>query len=139
MNILYETKARMSGGDGDVICIGDADLKLTITPPRALGGSGDGVNPEQLLASGYASCFMRALRTVAKRRKIMLPGNSSVAATVGIGLRDDNLGFGLRVALAVDLPGLEEDLADALVTEADDVCPLSHLARQHHPVHLSRA
>ena len=36
------------------------------TPPPALGGSGgEGTNPEQLFAAGYAACFLSAIRAAA--------------------------------------------------------------------------
>ncbi|GAA0733552.1 Ohr family peroxiredoxin [Sphingomonas sp. ABOLD] len=136
MDMLYQTSARAAGGEEGVLTIADAGLTLRISAPPALGGSGEGINPEQLLASGYATCFLRALRTVARRRKVALPVDSSVEAVLGIGLRQDAIGFDLSVALSVTLPGLPEQLAGSLIEEAGDICPLSSLARHGHRVQL---
>lgn len=139
MNMLYQTSARATGGEEGALTIADAGLALRISAPPALGGSGEGVNPEQLLASGYATCFLRALRTVARRRKVALPEDSSVEAVIGIGLRQEAVGFDLSVALSVTLPGLPEQLAGSLIEEAESICPLAHRAHQLHSVQLSVA
>jgi Ohr subfamily peroxiredoxin len=139
MDTLYQTSACAAGGEEGVLIIADAGLTLRIGAPPALGGSGEGINPEQLLASGYATCFLRALRTVARRRRFALPDDSSVEAAIGIGLRHDAIGFDLSVALSVTLPGMPEQLVGSLIEEADDICPLSYLARHGHAVQLSIA
>ncbi len=38
----------------------DCGLELRLAMPRSLGGKGDGQNPEQLFAMGYAGAYMRA-------------------------------------------------------------------------------
>ncbi|WP_235783439.1 OsmC family protein [Amycolatopsis orientalis] len=38
--------------------------------PKAFGGSGDGTNPGQLFAAGWASCFVGAVRRVAGVKKV---------------------------------------------------------------------
>ncbi len=43
-----------------------ADLDFTMTAPKEMGGSGEGANPEQLFAAGYAACYHSALKAVAK-------------------------------------------------------------------------
>ena len=35
--------------------------------PKEMGGSGNGTNPEQLFAAGYAACFHSALQLVARQ------------------------------------------------------------------------
>lgn len=140
MNILYQTHATVTGGRTGSASIGDSDQRFLLSTPRELGGAGgDGVNPEQLFATGYAACFLSALRFIAGRRKLSLSEDSTVTATVGIGARDDGAGFGLDVALAVSLPDLERALAQQLVDEAHSVCPYSHLAREGLAVRLSLA
>jgi osmotically inducible protein OsmC len=51
-----------------------------------------------------------------------------VDATVGIGPRSEG-GFGLTVALAVSLPGLAKEDAEALVAKTHQVCPYSNATR----------
>jgi organic hydroperoxide reductase OsmC/OhrA len=46
----------------------DGKLDLELSMPEAIGGpGGDGTNPEQLFAAGYAACFANAMRSVARR------------------------------------------------------------------------
>jgi hypothetical protein len=46
--------ARGKGRNGEVESHDDASLKLRLAMPKSLGGKGDGQNPEQLFAMGYA-------------------------------------------------------------------------------------
>jgi osmotically inducible protein OsmC len=39
----------------------DGRVDLDLAVPREMGGSGDGANPEQLFAAGYAACSHSAL------------------------------------------------------------------------------
>ncbi len=140
MKILYQTQATATGGRTGNVTRSDSPLALALATPRELGGpGGEGVNPEQLFASGYAACFLSALHYVAGRQKIKLTEDSTVSATVGIGPRDDGAGFGLDVALTVSLPGLERRLSSQLVQEAHASCPYSHLAREGLDVRLTIA
>ena len=87
MKILYETHATASGNGRDgTASIEDGALTLSLSTPKALGGAGgEGTNPEQLFASGYAACFLSALKFIAGRQKQRLPDDASVTVTVGIG------------------------------------------------------
>ena len=69
---------------------------------------------------------------------ILLGGLTFVTATVGIGPRSDK-GFGLDVALEISLPGVDKGAAEALVAEADTICPYSHATRGNIDVRLSVA
>lgn len=50
---------------------------------KELGGTGDGTNPEQLFAAGYAACFATSMQLVAQKKKIDVSG-MSVTAEVGL-------------------------------------------------------
>lgn len=140
MNILYQTSASATGGRTGTASVDDGSLTLALVTPKELGGpGGDGANPEQLFACGYAACFLSALRFIAGRRKVSLPEDSKVTAQIGIGARADGAGFSLDVALSVNLPGLELHVAEDLMQEAHSVCPYSHLAREGLDVRLSLA
>jgi osmotically inducible protein OsmC len=92
-----------------------------------MGGSGNGANPEELFAAGYAACFHSALQGVARRAKAEL-GDSSVGTKVGIGPNDDG-GYQLEVTLEVVIPDLPHDQAQELVERAHQVCPYSTATR----------
>lgn len=137
--ILYSTRATATGGRDGTARTDDGTFDVALATPKELGGNGQGNNPEQLFAAGYAACFLSALKFVGAQGKgARLPADASVAATVGIGPREDK-GFGLVVTLEVSLPGLDTAEADALVAEADTVCPYSHAVRGNIPVRLTIA
>lgn len=135
---LYSTKATATGGrDGKVIAA-NGDLELALAMPKELGGNGQGHNPEQLFAAGYASCFSSALGLVASKTEGVgkLPEGTQVAATVGIGKTEVG-GFGLTVALEVKAPGLPTEVVEKLTHAAHQVCPYSNAVRGNVDVTLS--
>ena len=105
----------------------DGQIDLDLAVPKEMGGAGGATNPEQLFAAGYAACFHSALKAVAGQQKVKL-ADSSVSAEVGIGPNDAG-GFGLQVALHVELTGLDQSAADDLVAAAHQVCPYSNATR----------
>jgi osmotically inducible protein OsmC len=137
MKILYTAEAAATGGRTGTATTSDGRLALTLDTVRELGGAGgEGTNPEQLFAAGYAACFLGALKHVASQKKIEISDEATVSASVGIGPRDDGQGFELDVALSVALPGIERVVAEDLIAQADIVCPYSHLARNGTAVRL---
>lgn len=137
VNVLYKTAARATGGrDGHAATL-DGSLDVKLTTPKELGGAGGtGNNPEQLFAAGYAACFIGALKFVGSQTGVKVPTDAAITATVGIGPRAAG-GFGLTVALAIELPGLERETAEALVEKAHQVCPYSNATRGNIDVQLS--
>lgn len=130
MKTLYTTQATATGGRTGSAKTADGAFAVTLTTPKELGGpGGEGNNPEQLFAAGYSACFLGAVKFVAGQKKVKVADDSTVTATVGIGPRDDGTGFGLDVELAITLPGLERDVAQAIVDQAHIVCPYSHATR----------
>lgn len=135
--ILYTTRATATGGRDGSARTDDGAFEVSLGTPKELGGNGQGNNPEQLFASGYAACFLGAMKYVAAQgNHAKVPADATVSATVGIGPREDK-GFGLSVQLEVTLPGVPRDQAEALVAEADTICPYSHATRGNIDVKLS--
>ncbi len=140
MQIAYQTQATATGGRDGRARSADGILDVALKTPKALGGpGGEATNPEQLFAAGYSACFLGAIKFVAGKEKVRVPEDAQVTATVGVGPRDDGQGFGLDVALSVDLPGLDKDIAQSLVDKAHIVCPYSHATRGNVDVRLSLA
>lgn len=129
-NVLYRTSATATGGGRDGRSqVDDGSFVADLTVPRELGGpGGDGLNPEKLFATGYAACFMGAMRHYAASKKIKVPADASVQVSVGIGPREDT-GFGLDVGITVALPGVDKDVAEDLIAGAHQVCPYSDATR----------
>lgn len=135
MKTLYTAEALATGegrdGHGRT---SDGKLDLDLAIPKEMGGSGNGTNPEQLFAIGYAACFHSALRLVARQEKADV-SDSAVGARVSIG-QLDNGGFGLAVELEVTLPNLDHDTAQKLTEQAHQVCPYSNATRGNVDVKL---
>jgi len=135
MKALYTAEALTTGDgrDGHARSSdGKVDLQLAI--PKEMGGSGDGTNPEQLFAIGYAACFHSALRLVGRQEKTDV-SDSAVGARVSIGQLDSG-GFGLAVVLEVTLPNVDHATALRLAEKAHDVCPYSNATRGNVDVDL---
>ncbi|AOY94544.1 organic hydroperoxide resistance protein [Cupriavidus sp. USMAA2-4] len=134
--VLYRAEATATGGRDGRAVSSDGALEVKLSTPRELGGAGgDGTNPEQLFAAGYSACFLGALKFVAARDKVALPKDVAITGNVGIGAIPT--GFGIEVDLRIALPGLERDVAQALVDKAHTVCPYSNATRGNIDVRLT--
>jgi lipoyl-dependent peroxiredoxin len=135
MTVLYTAVATATGdGRNGHTRSSDGLVDLDLAVPKEMGGTGGATNPEQLFAAGYAACFHSALKAVAHRQKRPI-SDSAVTAEVGIGA--DGAGrFGLEVTLHVELGGVDQATADALVGAAHQVCPYSNATRGNVPVTL---
>src|SRR3954471_23066563 len=70
MDIAYTAIAHATGGGRDGHVRSEDDLlDFDTRPPKELGGSGEGTNPEQLFAAGFAACFLSALHAVGRSEK----------------------------------------------------------------------
>ena len=135
-NVLYRANARATGGRDGRAITDDGRLEVRLTTPTELGGAGgEGTNPEQLFAVGYAACFQSALLRYASGRKLDLSG-SHVTARVGIGTLRSG-GLGLAVALDLDAPQISRAEAVWLMERAHDTCPYSRATRGNIDVTLS--
>jgi Ohr subfamily peroxiredoxin len=128
-NILYTAKAHVTGGrDEGHGRSSDGQLEVDLRLPKELGGEGDGTNPEELFAIGYAACFEGALKVVGRRAKADM---DDVAIDSEVSLSPNGQGgFVLGVGLNVTLPHIgDQAQAVELVRAAHKVCPYSHATR----------
>ncbi|GAB3018242.1 organic hydroperoxide resistance protein [Spirosoma pulveris] len=133
---LYTAHATATGGRDGHVTSSDNVLDLDVRVPREMGGAGGAyTNPEQLFAAGYAACFDSALNLVIRMGKVKT-GTTSVTADVSIGKLEAG-GFGLAVTLDVNVPGVEQALAEELVGKAHQVCPYSNATRGNIDVTLT--
>ncbi len=134
--ILYTAEA-LSTGDGrnGHVKTSDGTLDLDMRFPKAMGGSGEGANPELLFAAGYSACYHSAVRAVAKAQGVELV-DDAVGARVHIGPNGQG-GFQLSVELEVVLPGIAHDTAQAIADAAHQVCPYSNATRGNIEVTVS--
>ena len=138
---LYTAHATSTGGRTGSTESSDGKIKLQLSTPKELGGdSGPGTNPEQLFAAGYSACFIGAMKAVARIQKIALPAEVSIKSDVSIGPMTGKPGaFGIAVAMAVSIPGMDKAAAEALVAAAHQVCPYSNATRGNIDVAFSVA
>ena len=136
VKVLYKTTAKATGGRDGTASTTDGKLNVKLSTPKELGGGGgDGNNPEQLFAAGYAACFESAMRFIAGKQKLPL---QDASVTVNVSLHsNDQGGFVLGVALAAETKGLDQAAADALVSAAHQVCPYSNAIKGNVEVALS--
>ncbi len=133
--VVYTAHARTTGGREGRSVTDDGLLDVKLSPPKVMGGSGNATNPEQLFAAGYSACFMGALKHVASMKKVTVPADASIDASVDIG--PIPAGFGIAVRLAIKLPGLERAVAQDLIDTAHQVCPYSNATRGNIEVGLT--
>ena len=133
--VLYTARATAHGGRDGKVATNDGKLDVVVAPPAEMGGTGNGTNPEQLFAAGYAACFHSALKVVARKTRQDVDG-STVTAEVGIGPINGGAGYGLEVELEVSLPGVDRAVAEELVAKAHEVCPYSNATRGNIKVDL---
>lgn len=122
--VLYTAKTHTTGGRDGAARSSDGRLEVKLSSP---GTSGGGTNPEQLFAAGWSACFLSAMGLAAGKMKVALPADRAVDAEVDLGTNDG--GYLLRARLNVSLPGLDREVAQALVDAAHQLCPYSKATR----------
>ena len=131
--VLYTAKVRTTGGrDGGTSRSDDGRLDIKHSLP---GSKAAGTNPEQLFAAGWSACFEGAMGLAARKMKVTLPPDAAIDAEVDLVLTDG--AYSLQARLHVSLPGLERDVAQALVDAADATCPYSKAIRGNMDVEIT--
>src|SRR5262245_49337429 len=130
--VLYTAKTHTTGGRDGASRTSDGRLDVKLSTP---GTSGTGTNPEQLFAAGWSACFMSAMALVAAQKKVALPADRAIDAEVDLGTNAG--GFVLRGRLNVSLPGLDRELAQAIVNVAHETCPYSKATRGNIDVEIN--
>ncbi|MFF0228048.1 organic hydroperoxide resistance protein [Streptomyces sp. NPDC004629] len=134
MDALYTAVATATHGREGRAVSSDGRIDLALALPVEMGGNGEGSNPEQLFAAGYAACFGSALGVVGRQAKVDV-SDAAVTAEVGIGKQGE--GFALKVTLRVELPDtVDAETGRRLVEQAHQVCPYSNATRGNVPVEL---
>lgn len=141
---IYSTTVTVSGGlaahgrASGLARSDDGALDISLRMPTELGGHGEGTNPEQLIAAGFAACFHGALSLVARQEELD-PVVISVDATVAFGRDPEDGGYLLHVDLVVNWPGVASELAAPLLDKASSLCPYIKMGRQGTPTTITLA
>ena len=139
MKTLYTAVATATDGGRDGHTrTDDGKVDFELSTPKEMGGDGgDGTNPEQLFAAGYAACFANAMRASARREGSLEDvAGATVTAHVSIGALGKGR-FDLAVTLEIGVPALPHDAAEDLVARAHDRCPYSRATRGNVEVELA--
>jgi osmotically inducible protein OsmC len=134
---VYTAAATVTGGRADGHGVtADGALDVHLRTPVELGGPGEGTNPEQLFAVGYAACFESALGVVGRRERVEV-GDVSIDSRVSLVTTDDR-GYTLAVELDVTLPQVTDpEQAVRIVAAGHKVCPYSNATRGNIDVALT--
>ena len=130
--VLYTAKTHTTGGREGAARSSDGQLDIKLSPP---GSNRPGTNPEQLFAAGWSACFEGAMGHAARAMKVKLPADLAVDAEVDLGTAGDQ--YFLQARLNVSLPGLDREVARAVVDAAHQTCPYSKLTRGNINVELN--
>jgi osmotically inducible protein OsmC len=122
--VLYTARVHTTGGREGAAHSADGRLDIKLATP---GTPGSGTNPEQLFAAGWSACFLGAVKIVAGRRKVALPAGTAIDAEVDLCIAEG--AYFLKARLSVSLPGLADEIAQALADEAHQTCPYSKATR----------
>ncbi|HWV55461.1 organic hydroperoxide resistance protein [Pseudorhodoplanes sp.] len=123
--VLYTAKTHTTGGrENGVSRSSDGQLDVRLSTP---GSNRIGTNPEQLFAAGWSACFESAISLIAKKKHVALPEGVTIEAEVDLNLSEG--GYSLSARLNVGIPGVDRNIAQALVDEADNICPYSKATR----------
>lgn len=118
---LYTAKTRTIGGrEHGASRSSDGLLDIRLSTP---GSARIGTNPEQLFAAAWSASLDSAITVAALQRAIVLPVDRAIEADVSLCLGQG--AYFLRAWLNVSLPGVEWDVAQALLDEAHQTCPYS--------------
>ncbi|CAM2161860.1 Organic hydroperoxide resistance protein OhrB [Paraburkholderia sacchari] len=132
---LYTTSVTVSGGEtghgraSGVVRSDDGNLAVDLRLPTEFGGPGNGTNPEQLFAAGFAACFHGALNLLEKRAEMEVT-DTAVEVQVSFGRDPMDGGYALLVDVRVRIPGVDRRIAEEMVRTAERFCPYAKMARQ---------
>lgn len=121
---VYTGSVTSTGGgrDGHVTS-DDQRIDLDVRPPQEMGGNGQGTNPEQLVAAGWAACFNGAMHAVAGQEKITLERDPKITVAATINKSSD--GFTITAEINSKIHGLSQQEAEELVEKTHQFCPYS--------------
>jgi lipoyl-dependent peroxiredoxin len=104
---------------------GAVDLRLSTPGGDSHEFIGTAPHPkaEQLFAGAWSACYISALGIAATLKKVTLPDDHSVDIRVDIG--QTGAAWFLGAHFTVRIPGLAQDVAQALAHSAHQICPYS--------------
>jgi len=113
--VLFTGKTHNTNGRDGAARSSDGFLDIKLPQPHPAA--------ENLFGAAWSACYMGAIELAASQRKIKLPADVAVDAEIDLNLDGGN--FFLVARLKVSLPGLDREVAQALIHAAHGICPYS--------------
>ena len=114
--VVFSGKTHNTNGKSGAARSNDGLLDLKLPEPHPAA--------ENLFGAAWSACYMGAIQLAASQRKVKLPAELAVDAQIDMHRADGGAYF-LRARLAVSVPGIERDQAQALIEAAHLICPYS--------------
>ena len=124
---VYSGTTHNVGGANGYTRSADGFLDLQFSDPHPAA--------ENFFGAAWSGCFMGAIGLAAAQKKVALPEQPSIDATID--LQMDGGQFFLRAKLDVAIPGVDRDVAQELVELAHEICPYSKATRGNIEVELN--
>jgi lipoyl-dependent peroxiredoxin len=114
--VLFTGKTHNTNGRDGAAHSSDGFLDIKIPEPHPAA--------ENLFSAAWSACYMGAIEFAAMQRKIKIPAGIAVDAEIDLNLEGAG-NFFLAARLNVSLPGLDREVARALIEAAHGICPYS--------------
>lgn len=124
---VYSGTTHNVGGANGYTRSADGFLDLQLSDPHPAA--------ENFFGAAWSGCFMGAIGLAAAQKKIALPEQPSIDATIDLLM--DGSDFFLRAKLDVAIPGVDREVAQELVELAHEICPYSKATRGNIEVELN--
>lgn len=116
---IYSGTTHNVGGANGFARSADGFLDLQFSDPHP--------SAENLFGAAWSGCFMGAIGLAAAQKKVALPEQPSIDATIDLVMEGSE--FFLRAKLDVTVPGIDREIAQELVELAHEICPYSKATR----------
>jgi lipoyl-dependent peroxiredoxin len=116
--IFSGTTHNTSGPDGAAVS-SDGFLNIKLAEPHPAA--------ENFFGAAWSACFIGAIGVAASIAKVTLPVPPSIDARIDLNAKGGE--YFLSAQLDVSIPGLDRDVAQALVDKAHEICPYSKATR----------
>ena len=113
--VLFTGKTHTTNGHAGAAHSSDGFLDIKLPQPHPAA--------ENLFGAAWSACYMGAIELAAGQRKVKLPPEVAVDAEINLNL--DGREFFLTARLDVSLPGVDREVAQALIQAAHGICPYS--------------
>jgi osmotically inducible protein OsmC len=123
-NVLLTGKTRTTVAHKD----GRVDIALSTPgkeakPVHLFEGIQSHPTAEQFFAGAWSACYIAAIGLVAQDKKVQLPSDLSVEIEVDLGMTGQ--AYFIQARFVVTVPGVPQDVAEAIAHAAHDICPYS--------------